>query len=227
MGNSVSRRSLVKGAAVAGALAACGGLIVPSIPLAHAEDEGDGMPQEGQAGQEVQSAPADPSRQYGFWINTANCVACFDCVEACQKANKTPWDKDRLAFHVIEDGAGQKRTMLVQCQHCTDPSCATVCPAHAIVKGDGGIVRVDKDRCIGCKYCYQACPFGVPNYLSSGMDKCDYCQGAGVELGQPTNCARACTHDAMHCGPVEDLLALSGGAGKTIDCSTGPNTLFS
>ncbi len=209
MGNSVSRRTVIKGAAFAGALAVTGGLAAGNAQPAHAEGEGqDGA-------------------QYGFWINTANCVTCFDCVEACARANKTPWDKDRLSFYRIEGPSGEERTLLVQCQHCTDPACVTVCPAHAITKDAGGVVKVDKERCIGCKYCFHACPFSVPKYTSRGMDKCDYCQEAGVELGQPTRCVAACTHDALHCGTMDELAALSEGAGRPIDCSTGPNCLFS
>lgn len=209
MGNSVSRRTFVAGAACAGTLALTGGVAVGGAGAAHA-DEGGG-----------------DGQQYGFWIDTANCVACFDCIEACAKANHTPWDKDRLAYHTIDNDRGEHRTFLVACQHCTDPACATVCPARAITKGEGGIVQVDKSRCIGCKYCYHACPFSVPKYTSAGMDKCDYCQGAGVALGESTHCVAACTHDALHCGPIDELLEQSGGRGRAIECSTGPNCLFS
>lgn len=208
MSNTMSRRAFAKGAAVAGALAVTGGVVTTGAEPAHAEGgEGDG-------------------RQYGFWFNTANCVACFDCVQKCSRVNDTPWDKDRLEYHVI-DVDGQKRHFLAGCQHCDDPACATVCPARAISKDEGGIVRVDKERCIGCKYCYHACPFGVPKYLPTGMDKCDYCHEAGVALGEPTNCVKACTHDALHCGPLDELQELAGGNAKPVECSTGPNTLFS
>lgn len=209
MGNTVSRRSLIKGAALAGTVVLAGGLTVGEGRQAHAEEQ------------------ASDGQQYGFWIDTENCVACFDCIEACAKANKTPWDKDRLSYQTIDGIQGDHRTFLVACQHCTDPACVTVCPAHAITKGEGGIVTVDKERCIGCKYCYHACPFSVPKYTSRGMDKCDYCREAGVALGEPTNCVAACTHDALHCGTIDDLKAQSDGKGRAIECSTGPNCLFS
>lgn len=217
MSNSVSRRTFAKGAAMAGALALTGGVAMAGVQPAHAgdgEDDAAEVPQ------------AQPDKQYGFWFNTANCVACFDCVQKCARNNHTPWDKDRLDYHVIEKD-GEERHFLAGCQHCDNPACATVCPAHAIIKGEGGIVRVDKSRCIGCKYCYHACPFGAPKYLPTGMDKCDYCHEVGVKLGQPTNCVQACTHDALHCGTLEELRKLAGEGAKSIDCSTGPNTLFS
>lgn len=102
---------------------------------------------------------------------------------------------------------GQKVYVSTSCMHCEDPACATVCPARAITKGEGGVVTVDHDRCIGCKYCYQACPFGVPHYTSAGMDKCDLCLEAGVALGEAPNCVQACKFRALHFGTIDDLVA--------------------
>ena len=212
MENTVSRRSLIKGAAVAGAVLAGGGVCLAATEPARAADES-----------------ASPI-QYGFWINTANCVGCFNCIDACIHANKTKRGKDRMTYHVIESASGERRRFLTPCMHCTDPACAKVCPAGAITKGEGGIVSVDKDRCIGCKYCFQACPFSVPKYTSKGMDKCDCCLTSGVAVGEQTNCAKACKYDALHYGPIETLKTLSERAGKVgvpIDNPTGPNILFS
>ena len=213
METTVSRRNLIKGAAVAGAVLAGGSAVCAATagPAAAADDPSG-------------------ERQYGFWINTANCVGCFNCIDACIHANKTKRGKDRMTYHVIESASGQRRRFLTPCQHCTNPACMNVCPAGAITKEAGGIVVVNKDRCIGCKYCFQACPFGVPKYTSKGMDKCDCCTAAGVVLGEQTNCAKACQYDALHYGRIEDLLALSekaGKVGKPIDNPTGPNILFS
>ena len=84
-------------------------------------------------------------------------------------------------------------------------------------------MTVDHDRCIGCKYCYQACPFGVPHYTSAGMDKCDLCLEAGVALGEAPNCVQACKFRALHFGTIDDLVAGSGGRAKKIEASTGPS----
>ena len=223
METTVSRRSLVKGAAVAGAVLAGGGCVL-------AASQGSALATDGTDGAGAAATTATEPRQYGFWINTANCVGCFNCIDACIKANKTKRGKDRMTYHVIENTAGERRRFLTPCQHCTNPACLNVCPAGAITKEAGGIVRVNKDRCIGCKYCYQACPFGVPKYTSKGMDKCDCCTEAGVVLGEQTNCAKACKYDALHYGRIDDLKTLSEKAGKVgvpIDNPTGPNILFS
>lgn len=78
MGNSVTRRTLVKGAAFAGTLAITGRL-AGGIPSALADD-GNGNENTGAA------ATVGASAQYGFWVNTANCVACFNCVETCRRS---------------------------------------------------------------------------------------------------------------------------------------------
>ena len=72
-----------------------------------------------------------------------------------------------------------------------------VCPAGAISKDAHGIVKVNPDVCIGCKYCFQACPYEVPKYNSVSMDKCDCCQGSGVAIGEDPYCVRACKFGAL------------------------------
>ena len=108
--------------------------------------------------------------------------------------------------------------------HCADPACATVCPAGAITKGEAGIVSVNPDRCIGCKYCYQACPFSVPQYNSQSMVKCDCCLGNGVKPGETPHCAEACNFGALHFGMVSDLLEKCPDA-VVVDASTAPSPL--
>ena len=91
--------------------------------------------------------------------------------------------------------------------HCADPNCLRVCPAGAISKGEAGIVSVDPDRCIGCKYCFQACPYGVPKYNGVSMDKCDCCLGSGVAPGDTPHCVSACGFGALTYGAMEELQA--------------------
>lgn len=231
MATNVSRRALMKGAAAGAFIIAAGSTTTHAaraLAEGAVEEPSDARPAAEDGSAEDQPAPQEAiADQYGFWINTANCEGCFDCIDACSKANHTRYGEDRLSFYSLYDAEGVRRTFLVGCQHCSKPACASVCPAGAITKGAGGIVTVNKDRCIGCKYCYQACPFGVPKYTAAGMDKCDYCTEAGIALGQQTNCAKACKYDALHCGPIDELLAQSEGRGQVIPSSTAPNVLFS
>ena len=109
--------------------------------------------------------------------------------------------------------------------HCDEPNRMRVCPAGAISKGEVGIVHVDKDKCIGCKYCYQACPYGVPNYDEEAMDKCDCCLDAGIAPGETPYCVQACIFNALKYEPIDELVAkaeaCSPPAGGGAPC--GPN----
>lgn len=202
---SLTRRELLAGAAVLGAAAACGGTIVVAT---------------------TGVASADGT-QFGFSMNVDHCVGCEKCVQACRYYNHLADDvPDRRRVMSLEENELKTRYLSTSCMHCADPSCATVCPARAITKGEAGIVKVDKDRCIGCKYCYQACPFSVPHYASTGMDKCDCCTTAGVAPGDPVYCARACMFDALNYGPLDELLAQAGEQGQVLQASTVPSCVL-
>jgi Fe-S-cluster-containing dehydrogenase component len=171
-------------------------------------------------------ADADPDAQYGFLVNVRKCINCGKCVDACRLWSRTPKSApSRREVISYTDRIGRELFLSLSCMHCKNPSCLEVCPAGAISKGTGGIVTVDKDICIGCKYCYQACPFEVPQYNSVSMDKCDYCFGAGIPLGDPPRCVRACKVDALLYGKLNDLLARSSKARK-VGGVTDPSYVF-
>ncbi|WP_302390876.1 4Fe-4S dicluster domain-containing protein [Eggerthella sinensis] len=193
----VSRRTLVKGALALGASAVIvGGAVAPRRALA----EGGSSAADG----------ADAGVQYGFLVYASKCVNCEKCVVACRQQNgladETP---DRRRITVVANDKGEKMSVSTSCMHCVKPSCERVCPAGAISKGACGIVSVDKNVCIGCKYCYQACPYDVPRYSAEAMDKCDCCLGAGIEPGDKPYCVRACIFNALKYGPIEELKELA------------------
>lgn len=145
--------------------------------------------------------------QFGFLVDMTKCVGCKNCVRSCREANglneTTP---DRRKVDVFKNSKDEKVYVSTSCMHCDDPNCLRVCPAGAISKGEAGIVHVDKDKCIGCKYCFEACPYGVPNYDDEAMDKCDCCLGAGVAPGEEPHCAQACIFGALKYGPIDELI---------------------
>lgn len=144
--------------------------------------------------------------QYGFWMDSRVCAGCASCVEACREANGTPDGCEARRKVVLYDfDQGESRYVSVSCMHCAQPACVAVCPAGAISKRADGIVAVDQSRCIGCKYCQAACPFGAPHYTPLGMDKCDCCLGAGVKPGKDPHCVQACPARALRYGEIEDL----------------------
>lgn len=173
------------------------------------------------------NADAVENTQYGFLVHPDNCVKCERCVDACRRANKTPADVEARR-QVVSYTSSFNKTLNVSlgCMHCEDPACARVCPAGAISKRDDGIVAVDTDRCIGCKYCHEACPFGIPHYDEAGMDKCDCCLEAGVPAGEEPNCAAACMFNALEFGKIDELEAKCHGTARRIEADTNPAYLL-
>ena len=145
------------------------------------------------------------SKQYGFHMDTGRCIKCCACEIACKQWNGIPAGGiKRRTVHEIDEGTfpNVSRTFVsLSCLHCAEPACAAVCPAGAISKrSEDGIVVVDKDKCIGCHYCFFACPFGIPQYDENGMDKCDCCIGNGVTPGDTPHCVAACPTQALKFG---------------------------
>lgn len=209
---ALDRRSAVKIAAAASLLAA-GGACIFMVDAAHAEDEG-----RAEGGRET----GPYAGRVGFLVKPHNCLNCQACVEACRKFNKTPESRPARRHITKYEKDGEALFVSTSCMHCEEPACASVCPAGAIKKAEDGAVYVDKDRCIGCKYCYQACPFGVPTYSSAAMDKCDCCTLGGTRPGNAPRCAEACKFGALHFGTVDELLAQCPDA-KVVEASTKPS----
>jgi len=94
------------------------------------------------------------------------------------------------------------------CNHCEEPICAEVCPAGAIAKRADGLVLIDPDRCIGCKYCSWACPYGAPQYDAEAghMTKCTFC-AEDLDAGLPPSCVAACPLRALDFGDRAELEA--------------------
>ena len=209
---ALDRRSAVKISAAA-SLFAAGGACIFMVDAAHAEDEG-----RAEGGRET----GPYAGRVGFLVKPHNCLNCQACVEACRKFNKTPESRPARRHITKYEKDGEALFVSTSCMHCEEPACASVCPAGAIKKAEDGVVYVDKDRCIGCKYCYQACPFGVPTYSSAAMDKCDCCTLGGTRPGNAPRCAEACKFGALHFGTVDELLAQCPDA-KVVEASTKPS----
>jgi formate dehydrogenase iron-sulfur subunit len=100
--------------------------------------------------------------------------------------------------------------VLVFCNHCDDPPCTRVCPTQATWKRPDGIVMMDWHRCIGCRYCMVACPFGIPKFEweeSLGrIRKCTFCVDRQEEGLEPA-CAAACPTGALMFGDRDSLIA--------------------
>ena len=95
--------------------------------------------------------------------------------------------------------------------HCVDAPCVKACPAAAIVKSADGIVTIDADKCIGCRYCEWACPYGAPQFdeAKGVMTKCNFCQDL-VAKGENPACVDACVMRAIEFGDLAELRTKHG-----------------
>jgi formate dehydrogenase iron-sulfur subunit len=144
-------------------------------------------------------------------IDITLCAGCNACQEACKSQNKLPEGEERFlsatAYTALEDHHGVAVRRM--CQHCEHPTCASVCPVGAFTKTAEGPVLYDESKCIGCRYCMQACPFQVPRYEWSStkpkVQKCRFCYER-IREGLAPACAEACPTEATKYGNRDDLI---------------------
>lgn len=108
--------------------------------------------------------------KYGILFDIDKCVACQACFAACKEENQTAPGMNWVRIDRVEDEKTQTINYFrISCQHCDDPACMKVCPAGAISKGKFGEVLVDQKKCIGCRRCLEACPYGAPLFNDKGV----------------------------------------------------------
>lgn len=170
---------------------------------------------------ERRTAPEDA---LGLLYDSTLCVGCQACTNACRRANGVAYGpddtlhytNDRLSAHCksiikkYEGPGGDVAFMKMQCMHCIDPACASACMLGSFQKRIGGAVTWNPEKCVGCRYCQVACPFGVPQFewesATPHLVKCELCAHLVKEGGMPA-CADVCPREAVIYGRYEDLLA--------------------
>ncbi|MDQ6891290.1 MAG: formate dehydrogenase subunit beta [Acidobacteriota bacterium] len=163
------------------------------------------------------------------YIDTTTCIGCKACEVACQEWNDLGvletaqtgtyqtlptlhaqyWNLIRFNERDFDGGIAWLMRK-DQCMHCDDPGCLAACPAPgAIVQYSNGIVDVNPDQCIGCKYCETGCPFDVPRFSATTgkMAKCTLCVDR-VSVGLEPACIKACPTGCLHFGTKDDMLTL-------------------
>ena len=179
-----------------------------------------------------------PGRKWIMAIDLAKCDGCGKCTQACSKMHFIPPDRQWIKVLRIKDSELTAPFNFPQpCFHCDNPPCTKVCPVDATFKRSDGIVLIDNDRCIGCRMCMAACPYGARSFNWSGLpadaaenqheyspetgvprkvgtvEKCDFCPDLAAKGILPA-CSSICPMGAIYYGD-ENEDAVTNGKGET------------
>jgi Fe-S-cluster-containing dehydrogenase component len=143
-----------------------------------------------------------------MFVDPSRCIGCRACEAACRECDSHKGES-MIMVDFIDRGVSVA-TQPTLCMHCEDPlaPCAQVCPVMAILITPDGVVQMaEPSRCIGCRNCVYACPFGVPKFDVGArlMKKCNLCYDRTVQDLQPW-CAQACPTQAIWYGNYEEFI---------------------
>ena len=158
-------------------------------------------------------------KQPAFYIDMTACSGCKTCMIACMDGNDLP---EGVLWRRISEYTGGEWVQSaestysqnvfsyyasVSCNHCANPVCVKACPTTAMHVDLHNIVRVDQNKCVGCRYCESNCPYSAPQYnaASGTMTKCDFCFSR-LENGETPYCVAACPMRALKFGEYEDII---------------------
>lgn len=142
-------------------------------------------------------------------IDLDRCIGCYACEIACKLENGVPLG---VYFNKVltigPNGTFPDLEMYflpTVCQQCRDAPCVTVCPTGASYKNEDGVVLVNKEACIGCRYCMMACPYGARSYNEETkvVEKCTLCEHLQA-VGEPPACVKVCCAKARFFGDIDD-----------------------
>ncbi len=196
--------------------------------------------------------------RYGMVIDLKRCIGCYACVAACRAEKATSTGVMFSRVQRLEWGkypAVKRMALPLLCMHCASPPCMDVCPTGATKQRPDGIVWIDKDLCIGCRYCMLACPYaaryfheGETTYFQNGktpfeeqgyqdhvpgtVEKCDFCIER-IDRGLDPACVANCPTKARIFGDLEDpesqvshLVRDKGAAPLNPEAGTDPSVFY-
>lgn len=157
--------------------------------------------------------------QHGFFVDLSRCIGCNGCVIACKQWHDlAPGPVKWMRVYQWECGTfpdTRIHLLPIMCYHCENPICARVCPHGAIHKEEKyGAVLIDTDKCQGTRKCWQACPYGTPQFETDPaqtvkMSKCNMCIDR-LEEGLKPICVLSCSMRALEFGPLDELISKYG-----------------
>lgn len=168
------------------------------------------------------------AKQLGFCVEQNMCMGCKACQVACKDRSDLEvgqlWRKvtEVEGGSYEEDGNALRHNVFsfwttMSCNHCENPVCVEACPTGAMYeREEDGIVLVNKEECIGCGACAQACPYDAPVLIEEEkkMGKCDFCVDLIIQGKDPV-CVGSCPVRALHYGEIEELREKYGRVDKT------------
>lgn len=149
-------------------------------------------------------------KKFGMLHDNNKCIGCQSCSIACRAENRVPNDVYRLQVWVLGP-RGEYPNLAMDfhrqsCVMCENPPCVPVCPTGASYINEQGVVLVDQDKCVGCKYCIAACPYSArfTNPVTGAASKCTFCWEGRVSKGEQPACASTCPTNAIIFGDLND-----------------------
>lgn len=141
--------------------------------------------------------------RYALIQDLDRCIGCRACEVHCKTEHDVPVGPKLGEIvevgPVMIDGIPRIDFVFMACYHCSKPLCAAACPTGAMYRDpERGLVRLDRDTCIGCGSCIQACPWGVPQRVEveNKVMKCDFCADR-LAIGEDPACVQGCTTSAL------------------------------
>ncbi|MGE5673838.1 MAG: sulfate reduction electron transfer complex DsrMKJOP subunit DsrO, partial [Mycobacterium leprae] len=183
-----------------------------------------------------------PTHQWVMVVDLEKCDGCRQCTAACDKMHDVPAGQEWVKVYTMRDNQDSDPYFIPRfCNHCDNPPCVKVCPVGATFKREDGIVLIDQDRCVGCRFCIAACPYSARSFnwtepqqtaaqkaqpydiemntphRKGVVDKCLFCPEL-LEKGKLPACATSCEMGAIYFGDRNED-AVTNGRGDTLKLS--------